>query len=67
MLVQSHFSSSLILVIHNNMVNWTNHIVQHVFVDIFRSYECKNTTCSNEKIVYPMGQYFKTETSQANG
>jgi hypothetical protein len=41
--------SSLILVIHDNMTNETNHIVQHVFVDPFRSQGWKNTTCQNEK------------------
>jgi hypothetical protein len=45
-------SSSLILVIHDNMINETNHIVEHVFVDISRFQRCKNTTCQNEKIVY---------------
>jgi hypothetical protein len=44
--------SSLILVIHDNMTNGTNHIVEHVFVDISRSHGCKNTTCKNEMIVY---------------
>jgi hypothetical protein len=44
-------SSSLILVIHDNMTNETNHIVEHVFVDISRSQGCKNTTSQNEKIV----------------
>jgi hypothetical protein len=39
--------SSLILVIHNNMTNVTNHIVEHVFVDISRPQGCKNTTCQN--------------------
>jgi hypothetical protein len=29
--------SSLILSIHDNMINGTNHIVEHVFVDISRS------------------------------
>jgi hypothetical protein len=28
-------SSSMILVIHNNMVNEINYIVEHVLVDIF--------------------------------
>jgi hypothetical protein len=42
-------SSSLILVIHDNMINGTNHIVTHIFVDISRSQGCKNTTCQNEK------------------
>jgi hypothetical protein len=45
-------SSSMILVIHDNMINVTNHIVEHVFVDISRSQGCKNITCQNEKIVY---------------
>jgi hypothetical protein len=45
-------SSSLILVIHDNMINGTDHIVKHVFVDISRSHGCKNTTCQNENIVY---------------
>jgi hypothetical protein len=48
-------SSSLILVILENMINETNHIVYHVFVDIYRSQGCKNTTCQNEKIVYFQG------------
>jgi hypothetical protein len=43
-------SLSLILVIHDNMINGTNHIVQHVFVDTSRSQGCKNITCQNEKI-----------------
>jgi hypothetical protein len=43
-------SLSLILVIHDNMINETNHIVQHVFVDTSRSQGCKNITCQNEKI-----------------
>jgi hypothetical protein len=34
------------------MINETNQIVEHVFVDISRSQGCKNTTCQNEKIVY---------------
>jgi hypothetical protein len=38
-------SSSMILVIHENIINGTNHIVYHVFVDISRSQGCKNTTC----------------------
>jgi hypothetical protein len=42
----------LILVIHDNMINETNHIVYHVFVDISRSQGCKYTTCLIEKIVY---------------
>jgi hypothetical protein len=37
-------SSSLILVIHDNMINGTNHIVQHVFVDISRTQGCQNIT-----------------------
>jgi hypothetical protein len=45
-------SLSLILVIHDNMINRTNHIGKHVFVDISRSQRCKNTTCQNEKTVY---------------
>jgi hypothetical protein len=45
-------SSSLILVIHDNMINETNHIVYHVFVDISGSQGCQNTTCQIEKIVY---------------
>jgi hypothetical protein len=45
-------SSSLILVIHDNMINGTNHIVYHVFVDIYSSQGCKNITCQIEKIVY---------------
>jgi hypothetical protein len=32
---------SLILVIHHNMTNETNNIVEHVFVDISRSQGCK--------------------------
>jgi hypothetical protein len=42
---------SLILVIHENMTKWTNHIVEHVFVDISRSQGCKNDTCQNKNIV----------------
>jgi hypothetical protein len=34
------------------MINETNQIIEHVFVDISRSQGCKNTTCQNEKIVY---------------
>jgi uncharacterized metal-binding protein YceD (DUF177 family) len=45
-------SSSLILVINDNMINETNHIVEHVFINIPRSHRCKNTTCQNEKIVF---------------
>jgi hypothetical protein len=45
-------SSRLILVIHGNIINRTNHIVEHVFVDISRSHGCKDTTCHFEKIVY---------------
>jgi hypothetical protein len=45
-------SLSLILVIHDNMINGTNHIVYHVFVDISRSQGCQNTTSQIEKIVY---------------
>jgi hypothetical protein len=45
-------SLSLILVIHDNMINETNHIVYHVFVDISTSQGCQNTTCQIEKIVY---------------
>jgi hypothetical protein len=45
-------SSSLILVIHDNMINGTNHIDKHVFVDTSRFEGCKNTTCQIEKIVY---------------
>jgi hypothetical protein len=45
-------SSSMILVIHDNMINGTNHSVYHVFVDISRSQGCQNTTCQIEKIVY---------------
>jgi hypothetical protein len=45
-------SSSLVLVIHDNMINETNHIVYHIFVDISKSQECQNTTCQNDKIVY---------------
>jgi hypothetical protein len=45
-------SLSLILVIHDNMINGTNYIVYHVFVDISRSQGCQNTTCQIEKIVY---------------
>jgi hypothetical protein len=41
----------MILVIHDNMINETNHIVWHVFLDIYRSQGCKNTTCQIEKIV----------------
>jgi hypothetical protein len=36
-------------VIHDNMINGTNHIVVHVFVDISRSQGCKNVTCQHEK------------------
>jgi hypothetical protein len=45
-------SSSMILVIHDNMINGTNHIVYHVFVDISRSPGCKNTTSQIQKIIY---------------
>jgi hypothetical protein len=45
-------SLSMILVIHENMFNGTNHIVYHVFVDISRSQGCKNSTCQIEKTVY---------------
>jgi hypothetical protein len=40
------------MVINDNMINVTNHIVVHVFVDISTSQRCKNATCQNEKIVY---------------
>jgi hypothetical protein len=33
------------------MINGTNHIVKHVFVDISRSQGCQNITCQIEKIV----------------
>jgi hypothetical protein len=42
-------SLSLILVINDNMIIGTNHIVLHVFVDTSRSQECKKTTCQSEK------------------
>jgi hypothetical protein len=42
----------MILAIHDSMINVTNHIVEHVFVEISRSQGSKNTTCQNEKIVY---------------
>jgi hypothetical protein len=45
-------SSSMILVIHDNMITVINHSVYHVFVDISRSQGCQNTTCQIEKIVY---------------
>jgi hypothetical protein len=45
-------SSSMILVIHDNMINETNYIVYRVLVDISRFQGCKTTTCQNEKIVY---------------
>jgi hypothetical protein len=32
--------------------SFTNHIVEHVFVDISRSQGFKKTTCQNEKRVY---------------
>jgi hypothetical protein len=34
-------SSSMILVIHDNMINGTNHIVENALVDIYRSHGCK--------------------------
>jgi hypothetical protein len=34
-------SSSMILVIHDNMINGTDHIVYHVCVDISRSNDAK--------------------------
>jgi hypothetical protein len=34
-------SSSLILVIHDNMINGTSHIVEHILLDISRSHGCK--------------------------
>jgi hypothetical protein len=34
--------SSMILMIHENMINRTNHIVEHVFVDIVRSIACNH-------------------------
>jgi hypothetical protein len=43
-------SSSLILVIHDNMIIGTNHIVLACLLDTSRSQECKKTTCKNEKI-----------------
>jgi hypothetical protein len=48
-------SSSLILVFYDNMINGTNHIVYHVFVDTSRSQGCQNTTCQIERIVYFQG------------
>jgi hypothetical protein len=57
------FSSSLILVIHDNMINGTNHI-EHVFVDISRSQRCQNTTCQIEKIVYFSKVKNKKETKK---
>jgi hypothetical protein len=41
--------SSLILVIHDNMTNGANKIVEHVFVDISRSQWCKNTMCQTDE------------------
>jgi hypothetical protein len=35
-MVSYAISSSMILVIHDNMINGTNHIVYHVLVDISR-------------------------------
>jgi hypothetical protein len=43
-------SSSFILVIHDNMIIGTNHIVWHVFVGISRSQGCKKNTCQKERI-----------------
>jgi hypothetical protein len=37
---------------HDNMIDGTNHIIEHVLVDISRTHGCKNTTCQNEKIIY---------------
>jgi hypothetical protein len=34
--------SSLILVIHDNMINETNHIVEHAFVNISRTHGCNH-------------------------
>jgi hypothetical protein len=42
-------NSSLILVIHDNMINGTNLIVYHVFVDISRSKDAKIPHAKNEK------------------
>jgi hypothetical protein len=42
-------SSSLILVIHDNMIIGTNHIVQHLFIGISRSQGCKKNICQNAK------------------
>jgi hypothetical protein len=32
----------MILVIHDNMINDTNHIVEHAFIDISRSHGCNH-------------------------
>jgi hypothetical protein len=45
-------SSSMILVIHDNMIIGTNHIVEHVFVDISRSQGCRNTTCREDSLFF---------------
>jgi hypothetical protein len=34
--------SSIILVIHNNMINVTNYIVEYVFIAISRSHGCNH-------------------------
>jgi hypothetical protein len=43
-------SSSLILVINDNIIIGTNHIVLACFLDTSRSQGCKKTTYQNEKI-----------------
>jgi hypothetical protein len=48
---------SMILVIHDNMIKKTNHIIKNVLVDIFRFQGCKNTTC----------QYFKGPNWETKG
>jgi hypothetical protein len=47
-------------VIHNNMINVTNQIIEYVFVDISRSHGWKNTTRQNDKIVY----FFRVKTEK---
>jgi hypothetical protein len=57
-------SSSIILVIRDGIINETNYIVDHVFVDISRSHGCKNVKCQNEKLLYILTLYISVAISQ---
>jgi hypothetical protein len=44
--------SSFILVIHDNMINETNHIVEHVFIDFSRSHGYYHKLTYHAKLTY---------------